>query len=67
MDKKRPSLKEVVNEVPPVSASYEAVHVDERSAILTVIGSENMPPLQFFELYCTSVLSIWRQLLGIHI
>lgn len=28
--KKKPSLKEVVNDVSPVSATYEAVHVDER-------------------------------------
>lgn len=52
--KKKPSLKEVVNDVPPVSATYKAVHVDERSASLTVIGSKNMSPLQFFELYISA-------------
>lgn len=37
--KKKPSLKKVINNVLPISAIYEAVHVDECSASLTVISS----------------------------
>lgn len=52
--KKKPSLKKVVNNISPISATYEAVHVDECFASLTVIKSENMSPLQFFELYISA-------------
>lgn len=52
--KKNPSLKEVVNDVIPVFAIYEAIHVAERSANLTLIKSENMSSFQFFELYISA-------------
>lgn len=55
-EKKKPSLKKVVNDVPPVSATYEAVYVNKCSASLTITVSENMSPLQFF----TLLLNIWK-------
>lgn len=52
--KKKPSLKEVADDVPPVSTTYEVVHIDERSTSLFLSGSDNMSPFRFFELYFSS-------------
>lgn len=52
--RKKPSLKKVVEDVPPDSAILRAVHIEERNASLPLSGSKNMSPFQFFELYISS-------------
>lgn len=43
--KKKPSLKEVVNNVSLVFAIYKAIHVDKHFGNLTIIGFKNMSSL----------------------
>lgn len=52
--KKKPSLKIVLNNVPPVFAIYKTVYIDQRFTNLIVIGFKNMSPLQFFKLYISA-------------
>lgn len=52
--RKKFTLKEVVDDVPPVFAIYQAVHIKERNASLSLSNSENMSLFQFFELYISS-------------
>lgn len=48
--KKKPRLKKVVNNIPPISAIYKTIYIDERFVNLIAISFKNMLPIQFFEL-----------------
>ena len=49
--KKKPNIEEATRNVPPISSSYQAMHIDPRGPEIQLDNVEQMSPFDLFSLY----------------
>ena len=53
--KKKPNIKEVTHDVPPISSSYQVIHIDSRGPEIQLDNVEQISLFDLFSLYITSL------------
>ena len=62
--KKMPNIEEETRDVPPISSSYQAMHIDPRGPKIQLDNVEQMSPFDLFSLYINLVENSWWSVLG---